>query len=228
MNEERITEPNIFDQADIESMSVMGLLRFGSGALLKHAITNEITEHLGRKRYHRLEENQEFRGYRNGYQKTRVDTPIGQLEYDRPKVAHAPEFKSQFHTPHVRRPQEFASAIADMYINGVSTRKVKDSLKAVTGKKVKLTKSTVSRITKKLKIEFNEWKTRSLAEFNIAYLYLDAIRVGMRMGGTNKDAVLIAYGITPDGSWEVLSIDIAVGKRLANDFLNSFKNNLAC
>lgn len=96
-----------------------------------------------------------------------------------------------------------------MYVNGVSTRKVKKSLKSVTGEKIKRSKSTVSRITKSLVAEFKEWKKKDLSEINISYLFFDAIRVGMRVGGSSKDAIMIAYAILEDGSFQVLSIDIS-------------------
>ena len=71
-----------------------------------------------------------------------------------------------------------------------------------------MSKSTVSRITKRLRNEFTEWKTRSLADLDVAYLFLDAIRIGMRLQRSPKDAVLIAYGIMSDGSMELLAIDL--------------------
>lgn len=210
------------NQLNLQAMSVMSLLQFGSGTLLKEAIAAEITEHLGRKPYQRGSSN-EATGYRNGYQQTRIDTPIGQIEYERPKVTGT-DFKSQFHTPHMRRPEEFASAITDMYVNGVSTRKVKSSLKAVTGKKVHISKSTVSRITKKLRNEFSEWKHRDLSHLKVAYLFLDAIRIGMRVGGTNKDAVLVAYAMLENGRSELLSIGLANAE--SNNSWGSFVEDL--
>jgi putative transposase len=183
----------------------MGLLQLGGGLVLKHAVAAEITDYLGRSRYQRAEE---FKGYRNGYQGTNIDTPIGQIRYDRPKVEGAPDFKSRFHVARMTRPEEFAKAITDMFINGISTRKVKDSLRAISGDKVRLSRSSISRVTKRLRDEYSTWKERSLSELKVAYLFLDAIRVGMRMGGTSKDAVLLAYAILEDGSMELLAIDI--------------------
>jgi putative transposase len=203
-------------------MSLLAILRQGSGLLLKEAIEAEITEHLGRLRYAHGEE---FRGHRNGHQKTQMDTSLGPIEYDRPKVAYAEGFQSRYHTPHVRRPEEFASAVTDMYVSGVSTRKVKDALKAVAGEKIRLSKSTVSRITKRIREEFRTWQKRSLAEFDVAYLFLDAIRVGMRMGGTGKDAVLVAYAILQDGSMELLAVDLGQSEsdRSWGNFVNGLK-----
>ncbi len=206
MSENNKSSNNASEESpNLLGMSLLAILRQGSGLLLKEAIEAEITEHLGRLRYAHGEE---FRGHRNGHQKTQMDTSLGPIEYDRPKVAYAEGFQSRYHTPHVRRPDEFASAVTDMYVNGISTRKVKDALKAVAGEKIRLSKSTVSRITKKLREEFQIWQKRSLAELDVAYLFLDAIRVGMRMGGTGKDAVLVAYAILQDGSMELLGVDL--------------------
>jgi putative transposase len=192
-------------QLDLPQISLQTLLQFGTGLLLKEAIAQEITDYLGRSHY---EHGETFKGYRNGHQKTRLDTGSGVIEYDRPKLTGAPKFKSQYHVPHMRRPEEFAQAVTDMYVNGISTRKIKKSLKAVAGEDTRLSKSTVSRITKRLRDEFDAWKTRSLEGIDCAYLFLDAIRIGMRVGGTTKDAVLIAYAILTDGTVEVLSIDL--------------------
>jgi transposase-like protein len=195
-------------QFDLPGMSLMSLLQFGSSELIKEAILREIDGYLGRQWYQRPGAGDAFKGYRNGFQATTIDTPVGQVTYDRPKVTGAPDFRSQFHVPHMRRPEEFAAAITDMYVNGVSTRKVKGALKAVTGEKVRLSKSTVSRVTKRVRQEFATWKTRSLADLDVAYLFLDAIRVGMRIGGQGKDAILLAYAIMQDGHMELLSVDL--------------------
>lgn len=202
------------EQLDLSGMSVMSLLQHGSALLLKQAVAAEISEHLDRCHYEHRSGEDSPKGYRNGYQKTLVDTPIGQFNYERPKVTGAPDFHSQFHRPYLRRPEEFAASICDLYVNGISTRKIKDSLKAVTGEKVRLSKSTISRITKKLREDFKIWQKRDLSQLKVAYLFLDAIRVGMRMGGTGKDAVLIAYGILQDGALEVLAIDLSQSESL--------------
>src|SRR5262245_58742702 len=115
-------------QLDLLQMSLQRLLQFGTRLLLKEAIGQEITDYLGRSHY---EHGQSFRGHRNGHQRTRIDTASGVVEYDRPKIANAPNFKSRYHVPQMRRPEEFAQSITDMYVGGISTRKIKKTLKAV-------------------------------------------------------------------------------------------------
>ena len=103
-----------------------------------------------------------------------LDSPIGQVEYDRPLVAYAPEFHSQYHVPYMRRPKEFAEAVCDMYVNGISTGNVERSLKSVAGKKTRLSKASVSRVTKKLRRDFDEWKKRDLSKLKVVYLMVVA------------------------------------------------------
>lgn len=213
MNKSRIEnkktqQVNVNTQLDLPQMSLMGLLQFGSQTLLVEAIKAEISEALGRGFYQHSESKEELKGYRHGTRKTTLDTPIGPLVYDRPRV-NGIDFQSQFYVPYMKRPTEFAAQICDMYVNGTSTRKVKKTLKSVTGDKIKLSKSTVSRITKALVLEFKAWKKKDLSGLKVSYLFFDAIRVGMRMGGQGLDSVMIAYAVLEDGSFTVLSIDIS-------------------
>ena len=82
-------------QLELGSMNLLSLLQFGSQTLLKDAIAQEITQYLGRDFYKHVESGQEAKGQRNGYRATTVDTPVGQIKYDRPLVAYAPDFVSQ-------------------------------------------------------------------------------------------------------------------------------------
>jgi putative transposase len=191
---------------ELKSLSTLGLLRFGGELLLKKAVEEEITRYLGRGFYEHLKGDQESTGYRNGTRETTIDTPIGQVTYDRPLLTGAPDFQSQYHTPYMRRPEEFAQAVGDMHVNGVSSRNVKRALKAVTGTKVRLSKSAVSRVTKRIRLEFGEWKKRKLKDVPAVYLFLDAIRVKMRVGSKALDSVMIAYAVLEDGSFETLAI----------------------
>ena len=65
------------------------------------------------------------KGERNGFRETPVDTPVGPITYPRQRLVNAPGFRSKIHTPYMRRPEEFATAVTEMYVGGVSTRKVK-------------------------------------------------------------------------------------------------------
>ena len=161
------------------SASLMEIIRHGATSLLKTAIEHEITAHLGRARYAHSDTEGGATAYRNGYREARIDTPSGAIVYDRQRLAGDPDFKSKIHRPHMRRPEEFDAAVAEMYVSGVSTRKVKKALCAVAGDDLRMSRSTVSRITERLRAEFREWKKRDLSELKAAYVFVDAIRIGL-------------------------------------------------
>jgi transposase-like protein len=192
----------------LNGLSFLGVMKFGAQEILKHAVIAEINEFLGTNPYDRLPNGAAPKGERNGFRETVVDTPVGQVTYDRQRLVNADGFKSKIHTPYMRRPEEFATAVTEMYVQGVSTRKVKRALKAVTGEKTRLSRSTVSRITEKLREEFRQWQTRSLKGKKVVYLFLDAIRIGIRFENTAKQAVLLAYGVMEDGTFELLSVGL--------------------
>lgn len=221
---QNLQELSLSTGIELSHMTLLSLLKFGGQTLLVEAIKAEISDYLGRGSYQHYKSDAEFKGYRHGTRRTTVDTPIGPMTFDRPRVNGAKDFQSQFYKPHMKRPEEFASQICDMYVNGVSTRKIKKTLKSVAGEKLKLSKSTVSRISKKLIQEFKDWKTRSLSDLKVSYLFFDAIRVGMRIGGQSQDAVMIAYAILEDGSFTVLSIDISHSE--SNKSWGRFVSNL--
>lgn len=213
------------EQLGLGGVTLMDIVRQGAQTLLKEAVEEEVSRFLGRSRYERGDaETSRPDAYRNGHRKTRIDTSSGPIEYDRPRLAGAPEFKSQFHRPYMRRPEEFETAVGEMYVEGLSTRKVKKALKAVAGDDLKMSRSTVSRITEKLRAEFRIWKKRSLAEIDVAYLFVDAIRVGMRLENTRKQAVLVAYAVLKSGEFE--SISIGIGNEESGDVWGKFIGDL--
>jgi putative transposase len=212
-------------QLELGRVSLMEILRQGAQSLLEVSVQAEVDEFLGRLRYERGgTEGPATGAYRNGTRTTRLDTPSGPITYERQRVAGAPGFQSRLHTPHMRRPEEFSEAVAEMYVDGVSTRKVKRALSAVAGEGLRMSRSTVSRITEKLREEFRQWKSSSLAELDIAYLFADAIRVGIRLEKTRKQAILVAYAALKNG--EFTAISIGLGNEESLDIWGRFIGDL--
>jgi transposase-like protein len=206
-------------------MSLMDLSRRGGEILLKQAIAAEISAYLGRD-YYRHSDAASKPGHRNGARGTEVEMGNGVMRYERPLLTGAEAFHSKFHVSRCRKPEEFRQAVADMFVEGVSTRKVKRALKSLVGEKTKLGRSTVSRITKALRKEFAAWRSRSLGELEPVYLFLDAIYLGMRMDSSRKQAVLLAYACLTDGSFQVLSIGLgnAESKTVWMNFVSDLKS----
>lgn len=215
-----LPKPEVLEGLGLGNISLMELLRHGATSLLKTAIEAEITEHLRRARYEHTVGDEMARAYRNGHRDARIDTPSGPIVYSRQKITGDPNFKSKIHSPHLRRPEEFDQAVAEMYISGVSTRRVKQALQSVAGESLRMSRSTVSRITEKLREEFRQWKKRDLSKLSVAYVFVDAIRIGMRFERARKQAVLVAYAALEDGKFETLSIGL--GNEESSDVWGEF------
>lgn len=104
-------------------------------------------------------------------------------------------------------------AVLEMYLQGVSTRKVEEITGKLSG--TRISKDAVSRIAGRFDDVFAEWRTRQLdRERTYPYLYLDATYLKARWAGAVRDvALLVAVGVTDEGFREVLAVEAAVGER---------------
>ena len=104
-------------------------------------------------------------------------------------------------------------AVLEMYLQGISTRKVEEITGKLSG--TRISKDAVSRIAGRFGGVFAEWRTRQLdRERTYPYLYLDATYLKARWAGAVRDvALLVAVGVTDEGFREVLAVEAAVGER---------------
>lgn len=163
-------------------------------ALFNLAMRLERERFLGAGLYER---NAERRGYANGYKSKTLDTTAGTVTVDVPKAAGADEpFYPQSLERGRRSSRAVMLAIAEMYVQGVSTR---DAAKVMAEFGLKSLSSTqVSRAAALLDEELAAWRSRPLGE--IHYLFLDARYEKLRDGGVVRDAALFsAIGVGADG-----------------------------
>jgi len=98
------------------------------------------------------------------------------------------------------------------YLSGENTRRVQKALEPML-KGAPLSKSSVSRVVRELSREFAKWRTRSLAEHRIAYLFLDAIVVPVKVDRRSHEmAVLVALGVHETGERELLAIKLVASE----------------
>lgn len=170
-------------------------------ALFNLAMRLERERFLGAGLYERSPER---RGYANGYKPKRLDTVAGTVSVDVPKAAGTAEpFYPQSLERGRRSSRAVMLAIAEMYVQGVSTR---DAAKVMAEFGLESLSSTqVSRAAALLDEELAAWRRRPLAE--IHYLFLDARYEKLREAGVVRDAALFtAVGIGPDGRRRVLGV----------------------
>lgn len=178
--------------------------------LLNEAMKCERTEFLGAGHYERNEGRQ---GYANGYKQKRVKTRIGELDLAVPKVRGLEEGSESFYPRSlergVRSERALKLAIAEMYVQGVSTRKVVEVTRQLCGLDVSSTQ--VSRATKQLDEELQAWRDRPLGA--VPLLVLDARYEKVRHGGTVVDSsVLVAVGVLPSGHRTVLGLSVSLSE----------------
>lgn len=176
-------------------------------ALFNLAMRLERERHLGAEAYER---NAERRGYANGYKPKTLDTPAGTVTVQVPKTRDTAEpFFPQSLERGRRSCRAVMLAIAEMYVQGVSTR---DAAKVMAEFGLKnLSSMQVSRAAALLDEELQAWRARPLSD--TAYLLLDARYEKVREGGVVRDAaILSAIGIGPDGRRRVLGVSAALSE----------------
>jgi transposase-like protein len=200
----KIIEKSI--EGHMQLSSLAELTKIGARMMLEVAIEEELTAFLGRDYYERRSDGQE--GSRAGSKPRTIKIGCGDIEIEMPKVRDAGRpFHSELLPPGVTRMEEIQDIIPLLYMNGISTRKVKKSVAKLLGKRG-LSHQNIIRITEKVVEEFRQWKRRDLTELKVAYLILDGTRLAVRAGTREKEAVLVAWGFLEDGSLEPLSISL--------------------
>lgn len=148
--------------------------------------------------------------YANGFKPKTVMTRLGEQTFDVPQVRGGGFYPSALEKGS-RTEQALNLALAEMYVQGVSTRKVCDILVKLLGPEVSISSTQVSRAAEKLDAGLAAWRERPLDE--TPYLFLDARYERVREAGQLVDcAVLVAVGITKDGRRRVLGVSVALSE----------------
>ena len=184
--------------------------------LVNEAMKIERAEALGAQPYERTDQR---RGYANGFKPKTLQTRVGKVELQVPQTRGV-EFYPKSLERGVRSERALKLAVAEMYVQGVSTRKVTKITSELCG--LDVSSSQVSRAAKLLDAELQSWRERPLGK--LLYLTLDARYEKVRHGGTVVDcAVLIAIGVLPNGKRTVLGVSAKLSEAEVHwrDFLQS-------
>ena len=182
---------------------------------LQEVLEAEMTEHLGAGPHERQEGRQ---GYRAGHYERGLVTRMGKLELRVPRDRNG-QFQTALFERYQRSEKAFVAALAEMYVQGVSTRKVKAITEELCGHS--FSASSISAVNKTLDESLTAFATRRLEE-PYPYLILDARYEKVREGGViRSQAVLMAIGIHQGGRREVLAIELALRESQSSwrDFL---------
>lgn len=148
------------------------------------------------------------KGYANGFKPKTLDTRLGEITFQVPQTRGIDFYPSALEKG-VRSERALKLAVAEMYVQGVSTRKVTAVMQQMCGLDVSSTQ--VSRASQLLDEELNAWRQRPIGE--TPYLVLDARYEKVRHGGSVVScAVLIAVGITADGHRTLLGVSVSLSE----------------
>jgi transposase-like protein len=184
--------------------------------VINRAMQLERQQHLGVGPYERSVARQ---GQANGYKPKTVQTRVGTITFDVPQVREG-GFYPQALEKGLRSERALKLALAEMYVQGVSTRKVAAITEELCGFAV--TSTQVSRAAALLDEQLTQWRERPVGAMK--YLYLDARYEKVRLDGQVRSAaVLLAVGVNQEGKREVLGVSVSLSEQEAHwrNFLQS-------
>lgn len=173
--------------------------------LFNAAMKVEREQFLGASAYERSDER---KGVANGYKPKGLRTRMGEIELQVPQVRGL-GFYPQSIEKGTRSEKALKLAIAQMYLEGVSTRRVQSITEKLCGFEISSTQ--VSRVTQELDEEFEKFRNRPIGE--VCYLILDATYLKIRHNGSVISmAILLAYGVNAEGKREILGISASLSE----------------
>lgn len=186
-------------------------LRAMLSQLVHDVLETEFAGAVGAARYERTAER---RGVRNGYRTRRLTTRVGALELRVPRD-RAGQFQPTLFARYQRSEQALVAALAEMYVQGVSTRKVSAVVEQLCGETVSA--STVSSMTASLDAALAAWRARPLTAKAYSYLVVDAhVERVRREGQVRSTAVLWVIGVGADGYREHLGLWLGASESAAS------------
>jgi putative transposase len=198
-----------------EPVSLSELIHQHVRAAIETAVHEELRAALGTSPYERRDVR---RGYRNGVRERTLTGPTGPVALTLPRATlfrgagETKEWASRIVPRYQRRMPEVNETVVATYLAGGNTRRICGALQPLL-KAVPLSKSTVSRVVATLKNGLEAWRTRSLADLDVIYVYLDGFALRVRHAGKVVSVpVLGVIGVLPDGHKHLLALDLCGGE----------------
>ena len=181
-----------------------GFLREVVERVVQQILETEMTEHLGAAPYERVEGRT---GQRNGYKPRALRTRVGTLNLLVPQDREG-TFSTRLFSRYQRNEKALVLALMEMYVEGISTRKVKEITEELCG--TSFSKSTVSSLAGSLDAELGAWRGRQLEAKGYPYLFVDARYEKVRVDGrVVSQGVLVVSGVRDDGFREIVGVEVA-------------------
>jgi transposase-like protein len=196
------------------------LMQLSMRKLVQELLEKEVKEHIGAEHY---EHNGARDGYRNGYKQAHIKTTEAKLNIDRPQVADSAIPFSSDIWHHIKGNTEQLERIAvEMYARGCSTEDIEKLLMDKDGRLL-LSKSAISQLNDRLWQEYETFCKTDLSEYDIVYIFCDAVYESLRLHRSPKEGILVVWGILSSGT-KVLLAMLLGNKESYDDWLYVFRD----
>ena len=194
----KIKDRHLGEQQLLE-MATFLLVRGSVEETLNELLEKEAESLTQTARYERSEARQ---GYRSGHYDRNLTTTSGDVTLHMPRLKGV-SFETAIIERYRRRESSVEEALIEMYLAGVSVRRVEDITEALWGSKV--SPATISELNKKAYVHIEDWRNRPLRGGRYPYVYVDGIYLRRNWGGEYENvAILVAIAVNEDGFREVL------------------------
>ena len=196
------------EESRAEWETLEAFARQGVQRLLQRVLEEEVDELLGRGRYERRAAVDALGGYRNGFgHPRRLSLSNGTITLRRPRVRGLDErFESRLLPAFKRRTEEVGRLLPDLYLHGLAQGDFDLALRGLLGEGAPLSAPSIARLKAGWQAEYDLWKTRSVAELEVVYLWVDGVYV---KAGLEKDkaAILVVLAALRDGQKVILAVE---------------------
>jgi Transposase and inactivated derivatives len=187
---------------------------------LNSLLDQEAQQLTQAKKYQRTKDRN---GYRSGHYSRQLQTTSGEVTLKIPKLKGLP-FETAIIERYRRRESSVEEALIEMYLAGVSVRRVEDITEALWGSKV--SPGTISNLNQKAYVHIEEWRNRKLTSEEYPYVFVDGIYLKRSWGGAFENiAILVAIAVNREGYREVIGAaeGMKEDKESWKDFLRSLR-----
>lgn len=187
------------------------LIRSGVREMLASALEAEVSEYIEKFKT-QVDEHGHRQVVRHGYGKPRtVTTTVGNVSLRAPRVndkRDGEKFVSKILPPYLRKSAKVESLIPALYLRGLSTGKIGETLKEYFEgeNSMGLSPASIGKLLKTWEQDFEEFKRRKISK-NYVYLWADGVHVRVRLGDDKKVCLLVIVGVTEDGDKELLAVE---------------------
>lgn len=182
------------------------LARDGAREMLSRALNEEVEAFLGRGRYERTEA---YRGYRNGSTPRKLTLGTGTIDLAVPRVRDVPAgagaFESKIVRKYQRRSDTIDATFMNLFVEGLATRDFEPALRLLTGQDAPLSPSTISRLTRQFKEQYEAFDRQDLSVHTFVYIWADGIYLKAGLG-TEKACLMVLMGADTAGVKHLIAL----------------------